>query len=54
MADITMCKREDCPLSAFCYRFNAHPNESYQSYSNFENECGDGIYFAYMEKEGDE
>ena len=30
MADITMCKDEDCPRRANCYRFMAHFGE-YQS-----------------------
>lgn len=31
MADITMCKGENCPVRKRCYRYNAEP-EKYQSY----------------------
>lgn len=32
MADITMCRGENCPLKETCYRFTAIANEFRQSY----------------------
>jgi hypothetical protein len=32
MADITMCKGENCKLKHNCYRFKAEPNKHRQSY----------------------
>lgn len=46
MADITMCKDENCPLKEKCYRFKAKPSEYWQSYfinSPYKN--GDCEYF---------
>ena len=34
MPDISMCKNAQCPHSANCYRFRAHPSQR-QSYANF-------------------
>ena len=31
MADITMCKGNDCPLKEKCHRYTSTPNEFYQS-----------------------
>jgi len=36
MADITMCKRFDCPLQDNCWRLNAPPDLTKQSYQMFE------------------
>ncbi len=36
MADISMCRNQDCPLSESCYRVQAKPNEFRQAYSVFE------------------
>ncbi len=32
MADITMCKGENCKLKHNCYRFKANPSKYRQSY----------------------
>jgi hypothetical protein len=32
MADITMCKGQDCPLRESCYRYTAQANPFRQSY----------------------
>ena len=32
MADITMCRDEECKLKEECYRYKAKPNEYGQSY----------------------
>lgn len=32
MADITMCKGNNCPLKEKCYRFTANSNNLYQAY----------------------
>jgi len=32
MADITMCKGENCPMKETCYRYKAVPSEYWQSY----------------------
>lgn len=34
MADITMCKNQECPLHENCKRFNAKPYR-FQSYGDF-------------------
>lgn len=46
MPDIAMCRNEDCALSCNCWRFNAPPHPTRQSYGDFkpiELECGDYI-----------
>lgn len=50
MADISMCTNEDCPLSEGCYRQQAMPNVSWQSYAMFSyTESDNGVYCAnYM------
>lgn len=32
MADITMCRNEDCPIKESCYRYTATASEYRQSY----------------------
>ena len=32
MADITMCKGNDCELKSLCYRYKAEPSKFWQSY----------------------
>lgn len=53
MPDITMCLNERCPIKSTCYRYTAHPNEYWQSYSNFEYDpefgCDDFISNDFME-----
>lgn len=35
MADITMCKTPNCPISHLCYRKTAVPDEFRQAYATF-------------------
>ena len=32
MSDITMCRDILCPMKNWCYRYQATPNENFQSY----------------------
>lgn len=49
MPDISMCKKQDCPSFAQCYRAQAAPNEP-QVYNDFDNQgescCDDYIPVA--------
>jgi hypothetical protein len=36
MADIAMCKQQDCEKKDTCYRYIATPNKHYQSYLWFD------------------
>lgn len=35
MADITICKNEDCIIREDCYRYMVLPDDKYQSYAIF-------------------
>ena len=41
MADISMCKNENCEKKETCYRYKAEPNENYQMYNEFKYICVD-------------
>ena len=41
MPDIAMCQNADCSKKDSCYRFQATPHESYQSYADY-NGCENG------------
>lgn len=34
MADITMCKRDECKMKSICYRYNAPVNHEWQAYTD--------------------
>jgi hypothetical protein len=48
MADISMCLDADCPMSEFCYRYTAKPNERRQSYMQFTRDEPDGSCSSFM------
>lgn len=54
MADISMCKYEQCPKKDTCYRYKAEPDH-YQSYMEFQNICNEkNNYQWYWEIENKE
>lgn len=35
MPDLSLCRREDCPLKLSCYRYTATRKEHWQAYADF-------------------
>lgn len=48
MPDITMCRTSNCKKKRSCYRYCAVP-DTYQSYSDFADDCQKNQYMNYWE-----
>ncbi len=51
MTEITMCCCKDCKKKNSCYRANASPNKSHQSWSDFQKFCEKDNYKYYIKME---
>jgi hypothetical protein len=50
MADISMCKNDECTLKEECYRYTATPNPYMQSYAFFEQDKEGKCNYFYDNK----